>query len=55
MLACQMCTRMVVRRSGEAQRKFVVPTAYTLLARTRGRVAETPEMVEPAPVPQAAE
>ena len=34
---------------------FVVPTAYTLLARTRGRAAEVPPAVEPAPLPQAAE
>jgi multidrug efflux pump len=35
---------------------FVVPTAYTLFARTRGRVAtEVPPMAEPAPFPHAAE
>jgi multidrug efflux pump len=35
---------------------FVVPTAYTLLARTRGRVAtEVPPMAEPAAFPHAAE
>jgi multidrug efflux pump len=34
---------------------FVVPTAYTLLARTRGRVAaEVPATAEPTPIPQAA-
>ena len=34
---------------------FVVPTAYTLLARTRGHLAEAPPAAEPAPLPQAAE
>jgi hypothetical protein len=33
----------------------MVPTAYTLRARTRGHAAEAAEMVEPAPLPQAAE
>jgi hypothetical protein len=34
----------------------VVPTAYTLLARTRGHVAtEVPAMAEPTPLPHAAE
>jgi multidrug efflux pump len=34
---------------------FVVPTAYTLLARTRGRPIEVPATAEPTPIQQAAE
>jgi multidrug efflux pump len=34
---------------------FVVPTAYTLLARTRARAVAAPAAAEPAPVQQAAE
>jgi multidrug efflux pump len=34
---------------------FVVPTAYTLLARRRGPVVSAPAAAEPAPVQQAAE
>jgi multidrug efflux pump len=34
---------------------FVVPTAYTLLARTRSRAATAPAAAGPAPLPQAAE
>jgi multidrug efflux pump len=34
---------------------FVVPTAYTLLARTRARAPEAPAAAEPVPVQQAAE
>jgi multidrug efflux pump len=34
---------------------FVVPTAYTLLARTRARGAAAPAAAEPVPVQQAAE
>jgi hypothetical protein len=32
-----------------------VPTAYTLLARTRARAPEAPAAAEPVPVQQAAE
>jgi hypothetical protein len=34
---------------------FVVPTAYTLLARSRGAAAEVPATAEPTPIQQAAE
>jgi multidrug efflux pump len=34
---------------------FVVPTAYTLLARSRGPAAEVPVTAAPAPIQQAAE
>ena len=34
---------------------FVVPTAYTLLARSRGRMAAAPATAAPTPIQQAAE